>query len=73
MSDPSARRSRRHLSSSDPPEPPGAEALLAAPLPLSKGLGVAAGPAQGAVLTGLGPPAGTPEIWIPRRGSRPPV
>jgi hypothetical protein len=39
MSDPSARRSLRRLSSSDPPELPGAEALLAAPLPLSKGLG----------------------------------
>jgi hypothetical protein len=38
MSDPSARRSLRCLSSSDPPELPGAEALLAAPLPLSKGL-----------------------------------
>ena len=38
MSDPSARRNLRRLSSSDPPELPGAEALLAAPLPLSKGL-----------------------------------
>ena len=41
MSDPSARRSWRRLSSSDPPELPGArapiEVLLAAPLPLSKG------------------------------------
>jgi hypothetical protein len=42
MSDPSARRSRRRLSSSDPSEPPGAEVLLAAPLPLSKGLGATA-------------------------------
>jgi hypothetical protein len=38
-SDPSARRSLRRLSSSDPPELPGAEALLVAPLPLPKGLG----------------------------------
>jgi hypothetical protein len=37
--DPSARRSRCRLSSSNPPVPPGAEELLAAPLPLSKGLG----------------------------------
>jgi hypothetical protein len=34
---PSAWRSRRLLSSSDIPAPPGAEELLAAPLPLSKG------------------------------------
>jgi hypothetical protein len=38
-SDPSARRSRRRLSSSDPPVPPGAKELLAAPLPLSEGRG----------------------------------
>jgi hypothetical protein len=37
--DPSARRSRRRLSSSDTSVPPGAEELLAAPLPLSKGRG----------------------------------
>jgi hypothetical protein len=42
-SDPSARRSLRRLSSSNPLELPGAEALLAAPLPLSKGLGAMAG------------------------------
>jgi hypothetical protein len=41
------------------------EALLAAPLPLSKGLG--------ATPAGWGPLAGALEIWIPRRGSRPPV
>jgi hypothetical protein len=67
-SDPSARRGLRYLSFSDPPELPGAEALLAAPLPLSKELGAAAGPAQGARPAGWGPPAGTPRIWIPRRG-----
>jgi hypothetical protein len=39
MSDPSARCSRRRLSSSDPSEPPVVEVLLATPLPLSKGLG----------------------------------
>jgi hypothetical protein len=72
MSDPSARCSRRRLSSSDPPEPTRAEALLAAPLPLSKGLGATVGLALGATPMGWGP-AGTPEIWIPRRGSRPPV
>jgi hypothetical protein len=38
-SDPLVRHNLRRLSSSDPPEIPGAEALLAAPLPLSKGLG----------------------------------
>jgi hypothetical protein len=70
MSDPSARRSRRRLSSSDPPEPPGAEALLAAPLPLSKGLGATAGLALGATPAGWGPPAGASEIRIPRWGSR---
>jgi hypothetical protein len=70
-SDPSARRSLRRLSSSEPLELPGAEALLAAPLPLSKGLGAVAGPTQGAGPTGWGPPAGTPGIRIPRRGSRP--
>jgi hypothetical protein len=42
MNDPSARRSRRHLSSSDPPVPPGVEELPAAPLPLSKERGVVA-------------------------------
>jgi hypothetical protein len=39
MNDPSVRRSRRRLSSSDPPVPPRAEELPAAPLPLSKGWG----------------------------------
>jgi hypothetical protein len=72
MSDPSARRSRRHLSSSDPPKPPGAEALLAAPLPLSKGLGATAG-ALGATPVGWGPPVGASEIRTPWWGSRPPV
>jgi hypothetical protein len=46
MSDPSARRSSRRLSSFDPPELPGtgapAEVPLATPLPLSKGLGATA-------------------------------
>jgi hypothetical protein len=56
-----------------PPELPGAEALLAAPLPLSKGLGAMAGLALGATPTGWGPPIGAPEIRIPWRGSRPPV
>jgi hypothetical protein len=41
--DPSARRSRRLLSSSDTPAPPGVEELLAAPLPLSKGQGATMG------------------------------
>jgi hypothetical protein len=65
MSDQSAQRSLRCLSSSNPPEPPGAEALLAAPLPLSKGLG--------ATPTSWGPLVGTSEIRILRWGSRPPV
>jgi hypothetical protein len=56
-----------------PPEIPGAEALLAAPLPLSKGLGATAGLALGAAPTGWGPPAGAPEIRIPWRVSRSPV
>jgi hypothetical protein len=73
MSDPSAQHSLCRLSSSDPPELPGAEALLAAPLPLSKGLGAMAGLALGATPTGWGPSAGASEIQIPRRGSRPPV
>jgi hypothetical protein len=72
-SDPSARRSLRRLSSSDPLKSPGAEALLAAPLPLSKGLGATAGLALGAAPAGWGPPAGASEIQIPRWGSRPPV
>jgi hypothetical protein len=62
MSDPSARRSLRHLSSSDPPEPPGTEALLAAPLPLSKGMGATTGLALGAIPAGWGPPASASEI-----------
>jgi hypothetical protein len=73
MSDPSARRSLCRLFSSDPPELPGAEALLAAPLPLSKGLGATVGLALGAAPTGWGPLAGASEIRFPRRGSRPPV
>jgi hypothetical protein len=71
-SDPSARRSRRRLSSSDPSVPPGAEEPPTGPLPFSKGLGAAAG-ALGATPADWGPPTGTPGIWIPRRGSRPPV
>jgi hypothetical protein len=51
-SDPSARRSLHRLSSSDPLEPPRAEALLAGPLPLSMGLGATTGPALGAPLVG---------------------
>jgi hypothetical protein len=70
--DPSTRRSRCRLSSSDPPVPPGAEELLAAPLPLSKGRGAVAG-ALGATPVGWGPPAGALEIRIPRWGSRSPV
>jgi hypothetical protein len=77
MSDPSARRNRCRLSSSDPPELPGVGALaevpLAAPLPLSKGLGATVGVALRAALAGWGPPAGASEIRIPRWGSRPPV
>jgi hypothetical protein len=72
-SDLSARRSRRRLSSSDPPGPPGAEALLAAPLPLSKGLGATMGLALGAALACWGPLDGASEIRILRWGSRPPV
>jgi hypothetical protein len=73
----SAQRSRRRLSSSDPPVPPGAEELLAAPLPLSKGRGAAAGAlgattgALGATLADWGPPAGASKIRIPWWGSRP--
>jgi hypothetical protein len=52
MSDPSARRNLHRLSSSDPPELPGAEALLVAPLPLSKGLGATTGLALGATPAG---------------------
>jgi hypothetical protein len=61
-SDSSERRSMRRLSSSDPPEPPGVEALLAAPFPLSKGLGATTGMALGAALVGGGPPAGASGI-----------
>jgi hypothetical protein len=70
-SDPSARRSLCRLSSSDPPELPRAEAPLAAPLPLSKGLGATAGLALRATPAGWGPPVGASEIRIPRWGSRP--
>jgi hypothetical protein len=73
MSDPSAQRSRRRLSSFDPPEPTRAEVLLAAPLPLSKGLGAAAGLALGAAPAGWGSLAGASKIRTPQRGSRPPV
>jgi hypothetical protein len=52
ISDPSARRSLCHLSSSEPPELPGTEAPLVAPLPLSKGLGATAGLALGAAPAG---------------------
>jgi hypothetical protein len=72
-SDLSARRSLRRLSSSDHPDLPGAKALLASPLPLSKGLGAMARLALGATPAGWGPLAGASEIRIPRRGSRPPV
>jgi hypothetical protein len=72
-SDPSARRSLHRLSSSDTPELPRAEALLAVPLPLSKGLVAMAELALGATPMGWGTPAGTPGIQIPWRGSRPPI
>jgi hypothetical protein len=72
-SDSSARRILRRLSSSDPLELPGAEAPLAAPLPLSKGLGATAGLALRATPVGWAPPAGASEIRIPRWRSRPPV
>jgi hypothetical protein len=49
------------------------EALLADPLPLSKGLGATVGLALGVAPAGWGPPAGASEIRIPRRESRPPV
>jgi hypothetical protein len=51
--DPSARRSRCRLSPSDLLEPPGAEELLATPLPLSKGLRVVGG-SSGAGIGGTG-------------------
>jgi hypothetical protein len=60
MSDPSARRSLRRLSSSNPLELPRAEAPLVAPLPLSKGLGPQRDWAAG---------GGASEIRIPRWGS----
>jgi hypothetical protein len=77
MSDPSARRSLRRLSSSDPSELPGAEALLAAPLPLSKGLGATAELALGATPVGWEPLAGASKIRIHgggpgRRSGEPP-
>jgi hypothetical protein len=72
-SDPSVRRSLRRLSSSDPPKLPEAEAPLAAPLPLSKGLGATAGLALRAKPVGWGPPTGASEIRIPRWESWPPV
>jgi hypothetical protein len=62
-SDPSARCSLRRLSFSDPSESPGVEALLASPLPLSKGLG--AGLVLGAASVGWGPLASASEIRIP--------
>jgi hypothetical protein len=77
--DPSAWRNRSRLSSSDTPVPPRAEELPAAPLPLSKGRGAAAGAlgattgALGATLAGWGPPAGASEIQIPWWGFRLPV
>jgi hypothetical protein len=73
MNDPSARRSLRRLSSSDPLELPGVEALLAAPLPLSKGLGAMEGLALGATPAGWGPLAGASKIRISWRGSQLPV
>jgi hypothetical protein len=71
-SDPSARHNLHRLSSFDHQELPGAEAPLAASLPLYKGLGATAGLALQATLAGWGPPIGASKIWIPR-GSRPPV
>jgi hypothetical protein len=47
------------------------EALLVAPLPLSKGLEAAAWLALGATPAGRGPPVGASEIQIPQRGSWP--
>jgi hypothetical protein len=79
MNELSARRSRCRLSSSDPPVPPGAEELPAAPLPLSKGRGAVTGAlgattgALGATPADWGPPTGASEIRIPRWGSRPPA
>jgi hypothetical protein len=54
MSDPSARRSRCRLSSSDPPELPRAGAPVEVPLvaPLSKGLGATTGAALRAAPAG---------------------
>jgi hypothetical protein len=72
INDPSVRRSRCHLSSSDPPVPHGVEELPASPFPLSKGRGAVAG-ALGATPVDWGPPSGASEIWILRWGSRPPV
>jgi hypothetical protein len=72
-SDPSARRSLRRLSSSDPSKLPRVEAPLAAPLPLSKGLGATAGLALRATPAGWGSPTGALENRISQWGSQPPV
>jgi hypothetical protein len=76
MKDPSARCSRCRLSPSDLPEPPGAEELLAAPLPLSEGLR-AAGGSSGAGIGGpetsgrytrdLNPTVGVPAASLANR------
>jgi hypothetical protein len=62
ISDPSVRRNRRRLSSSDPPVPPRAEELLAGLLPLSMELGATAGPA-------LGPPWRARDPQLVHQGS----
>ena len=50
----SAQRSRCHLSPSNLPEPPGAEELLVALLPLSEALRATGGGSSGARIGGLG-------------------
>jgi hypothetical protein len=70
--DTSARRSRCRLSPSDLPVAPREKEPPTTPLPLSEELGAAGGALEPASV-GWEPPAGTPGIWIPRWGSRPPV
>jgi hypothetical protein len=55
-----------------PPGGSGVEELLAGPLPLSEGLGTAE-ETLGATSAGWGLSPDAPGMWIPRRGSRPPV
>jgi hypothetical protein len=69
--DPMARRSQCHLSPSDLPVAPKEEEPPTSLLPLSEELG--AGGAMEPASTAWEPPVGTPGIWIPRWGSRPPV